>query len=85
MIVQSSGDAIKSPAHDPAKSDEETTSAELTTTSDVAEGEEANPEEVETGQVQLAAESVMKVLDVTMPGTLSAQQKQQVNTLSRGF
>ncbi|BBN10560.1 CAAX protease family protein [Marchantia polymorpha subsp. ruderalis] len=78
VIVQSSGDAIKSPAHDPAKSDEETTSAELTTTSDVAEGEEANPEEVETGQVQLAAESVMKVLDVTMPGTLSAQQKQQV-------
>ncbi|KAG6555819.1 hypothetical protein Mapa_002459 [Marchantia paleacea] len=82
VIVQSSGDAIKSPSHDAAKScrqlsEEETTSTESKGSSDVVE-EEENPEEVETGQVQLAAESVMKVLDVTMPGTLSAQQKQQV-------
>ncbi|KAL2613381.1 hypothetical protein R1flu_025073 [Riccia fluitans] len=46
--------------------------------SSVTEEQEHADEEVERGQVQLAAESVMKVLDVTMPGTLSAEQKQQV-------
>ncbi|MCO5576781.1 hypothetical protein L7F22_030601 [Adiantum nelumboides] len=34
--------------------------------------------EVEQGQVRQAAESVLKVLDVTMPGTLSGKKKEEV-------
>ncbi|KAI5073559.1 hypothetical protein GOP47_0011572 [Adiantum capillus-veneris] len=42
---------------------------------DASDGEDS---EMEQGQVRQAAESVLKVLDVTMPGTLSEKQKEEV-------
>ncbi|GLJ10762.1 hypothetical protein SUGI_0134500 [Cryptomeria japonica] len=49
------------------------------------EDSESSEEEVERGQVLQTAETIMKVLDVTMPGTLEDEQKAQVlNAVGRG-
>lgn len=49
------------------------------------EESQSGQEEVERGQVLQTAETIMKMLDVTMPGTLANEQRQQVlNAVGRG-
>eukprot|EP01018_Ginkgo_biloba_P027793 Gb_23959 [translate_table: standard] len=58
----------------------------LTEATDTIEESESGGEgEVERGQVLQTAETVMRVLDATMPGTLADDQKEQVlNAVGRG-
>lgn len=54
------------------------------TTATVEESQSAQ-EEVERGQVLQTAETIMKMLDVTMPGTVDDEQRQQVlNAVGQG-
>lgn len=49
------------------------------------EESQSGQEEVERGQVLQTAETIMRMLDVTMPGTLADEQRQQVlNAVGRG-
>ncbi|EOA26144.1 hypothetical protein CARUB_v10019580mg [Capsella rubella] len=70
------------------KNEYETENSRVSTSSRVevdTEDNESNVEEIERGQVLQTAEVVMNMLDVTMPGTLKAEDKKKVmDAVGRG-
>ncbi|KAL3679674.1 hypothetical protein R1sor_022630 [Riccia sorocarpa] len=84
-IVAHSGQSLIAGSEDTVRRAREDSVDKHSSKQEEGTAEEGNPSsdaeedaEAERGQVHLAAENVMKVLDVTMPGTLAPEQKQQV-------